>query len=78
MTFFPAEQLRPQPIIQKSKKQMMPGELKDKKYWERREKNNIAAKRSREARRLKENQVVIRAAYLEKENDMLKYKASAT
>jgi len=30
---------------------------KDEKYWERRRKNNLAAKRSRDARRAKENQV---------------------
>lgn len=44
----------------------------DNKYWEKREKNNNAARRSREARRLKENQIVLRAAYLEKENRVLK------
>lgn len=38
----------------------------------RRSKNNIAAKRSREARRIKENQIALRAAFLEKENNTLK------
>lgn len=38
----------------------------------RRNKNNIAAKRSREARRIKENQIALRAAFLEKENNALK------
>ncbi|XP_037035222.1 hepatic leukemia factor isoform X12 [Bradysia coprophila] len=42
-------------------------ELKDDKYWARRRKNNIAAKRSRDARRQKENQIAMRARYLEKE-----------
>lgn len=46
--------------------------MKDDKYWARRKKNNIAAKRSRDARRVKENQIAIRASYLEKENDFLK------
>ena len=50
----------------------MPNELKDEKYWARRRKNNIAAKRSRDARRMKENQVAIRASYLERENDLLR------
>lgn len=45
----------------------MPDELKDDKYWARRRKNNIAAKRSRDARRQKENQIAMRARYLEKE-----------
>lgn len=42
-------------------------EMKDEKYWARRRKNNMAAKRSRDARRLKENQIAMRANFLEKE-----------
>jgi len=42
--------------------------MKDDKYWSRRIKNNTAAKISREARRLKENQITMRTAFLEKEN----------
>jgi leukemia factor-related protein len=38
----------------------------------RRKKNNVAAKRSRDARRLKENQIAIRAGFLEKENSALR------
>ena len=45
---------------------------KDEKYWEKRNKNNVAARRSREARRLKENQISLRTAYLEQENASLK------
>lgn len=71
-TVFPDEELKPQPIIKKSRKNFVPDNLKDDKYWARRHKNNIAAKRSREARRLKENQIVLRASYLEKENNSLK------
>jgi hypothetical protein len=37
----------------------VPSGNKDEKYWEKRVKNNIAARRSREARRLKENQVTL-------------------
>merc|ERR1719499_2617293 len=51
---FDMEELRPQPIIKKRKK------------------NTEATRRAREARRLKENQIVLRAAYLEKENKVLK------
>ena len=47
-------------------------EKKDEKYWEKRNKNNVAARRSREARRLKENQISLRTAYLEQENASLK------
>ncbi|KAI0988124.1 hypothetical protein GJ496_008307 [Pomphorhynchus laevis] len=46
--------------------------MKDEKYWARRRKNNLAAKRSRDARRMKENQIALRAAFLERENNALK------
>ena len=49
-----------------------PENRKDDHYWAKRSKNNFAAKRSREARRLKENQIALRASYLEKENIQLK------
>ncbi|XP_013791984.1 hepatic leukemia factor-like [Limulus polyphemus] len=69
---FSDDDLKPQPIIKKSKKHIVSDELKDEKYWTRRSKNNVAAKRSRDARRIKENQIVLRASYLEKENASLK------
>lgn len=69
---FNEEELKPQPIQPKSRKQFVPDTLKDGRYWARRAKNNVAAKRSREARRLKENQIFLRANYLEKENSALK------
>ena len=47
------------------------------RYWENREKNNVAARRSREARRLKENQVSLRASFLESENVNLRNKLLA-
>ncbi|XP_057213914.1 TEF transcription factor, PAR bZIP family member a isoform X1 [Triplophysa rosa] len=65
---FSEEELKPQPMIKKAKKVFVPEENKDEKYWQRRNKNNVAAKRSREARRLKENQITVRAAFLEREN----------
>jgi hypothetical protein len=49
-----------------------PGSGKDSAYWERRRKNNEAAKRSRDARRMKEQQVAMRAQFLEQENIQLK------
>merc|ERR1719238_1860548 len=69
---FDMEELRPQPIIRKRAKQFVSAEKKDDKYWESRTKNTIAARRSREARRLKENQIALRAAFLEKENVSLR------
>ncbi|XP_025423857.1 hepatic leukemia factor isoform X2 [Sipha flava] len=58
---FSDEELKPQPMF-------VPDGLKDEKYWARRRKNNMAAKRSRDARRMKENQIALRAGFLEKEN----------
>ncbi|XP_054913590.1 TEF transcription factor, PAR bZIP family member a isoform X2 [Poeciliopsis prolifica] len=69
---FSEEELKPQPMIKKAKKVFVPEEQKDEKYWQRRKKNNMAAKRSRDARRLKENQITVRAAFLERENTALR------
>lgn len=46
----------------------VPDNKKDEAYWERRRKNNEAAKRSRDARRAKEEEIALRAAFLEQEN----------
>jgi len=75
---FDLDELKPQPIIKKRKKTFVPDESKDDKYWDKREKNNVAARRSREARRLKENQIALRAAFLEKENKVLKQELDDT
>lgn len=48
------------------------GDVKDQAYWEKRKKNNEAAKRSRDARRAKEDELAIRTAFLEEENIRLK------
>nr|XP_020443504.1 thyrotroph embryonic factor isoform X2 [Monopterus albus] len=69
---FSEEDLKPQPMIKKAKKVFVPDEQKDEKYWSRRKKNNLAAKRSRDARRLKENQITVRASFLERENAALR------
>ncbi|XP_052282356.1 thyrotroph embryonic factor-like isoform X2 [Dreissena polymorpha] len=71
---FTDEDLKPQPIIKKSRKVFVDDSAKDDKYWQRRKKNNVAAKRSRDARRVKENQIAMRAAFLEKQNDTLREK----
>ncbi|XP_037547635.1 hepatic leukemia factor-like isoform X1 [Nematolebias whitei] len=74
---FSAEELKPQPMIKKARKVFISEDLKDDKYWARRRKNNMAAKRSRDARRLKENQIAIRAAFLEKENFALRQEVAS-
>lgn len=50
--------------------------VKDEAYWERRRKNNEAAKRSRDARRAKEEEIAIRGAFLEQENMKLRAELS--
>ncbi|KAM6967722.1 D site albumin promoter binding protein b isoform 2-T2 [Aplochiton taeniatus] len=69
---FSDDELKPQPMIKKARKMLVPEDLKDDKYWSRRCKNNEAAKRSRDARRLKENQISVRASFLERENSALR------
>ncbi|XP_048243484.1 thyrotroph embryonic factor-like isoform X6 [Haliotis rufescens] len=69
---FSEEELKPQPMFKKSRKIFVPDDNKDDRYWCRRKKNNVAAKRSRDARRIKENQIAMRAAFLEKENSVLR------
>ena len=44
---------------------------KDGKYFERRKRNNVAAKKSRDARKQREDEIAIRASFLEKENSSL-------
>lgn len=46
---------------------------KDEQYWIRREKNNQAAKRSRDARRQKEEQTKNENQILRRENEQLRY-----
>ncbi|KAM6958911.1 D site albumin promoter binding protein a [Aplochiton taeniatus] len=75
---FSDEELKPQPMIKKARKMLVPNEQKDDKYWSRRYKNNEAAKRSRDARRLKENQITVRAAFLERENQALRQEVADT
>ncbi|XP_011663838.1 bZIP transcription factor 16-like isoform X2 [Strongylocentrotus purpuratus] len=53
-------------------KRDVPVDEKDNRYYERRDRNNKAAKRSRDARKIREEQVGMRAHYLEKENDFLR------
>lgn len=50
---------------------------RDPAYSERRRKNNEAAKKSRDARRQKEDELAIRCAYLEYENSQLKFEVKS-
>ena len=53
------------------------GSSKDPAYFERRKKNNAAAKKSRDRRRIKEDEIAIRAAFLERENIELKFELAS-
>ena len=66
------EVLRPQPKIKKKKRNPVPEDLKDEKYWKKRNKNTEASRKSREAKRQKEIQIALRTACLEEENRVLK------
>lgn len=75
---FSEDELRPMPLIKKSKKTYVPEDEKDERYWKRRSTNNVAAKRSRDARRIKMNQISLRTAYLEKENGQIRQELEKT
>jgi len=62
------------PTLKKTKRQPqpIPDNCKDDSYWERRKRNNESAKRSREMKRLKEQQTTMKVIYLEQENLRLK------
>ena len=55
----------------KKRARAVPPEQKDSAYYEKRARNNESAKRSRDARRLKEQQTQERLTYLEHENSRL-------
>ncbi|XP_033745996.1 thyrotroph embryonic factor-like [Pecten maximus] len=54
----------------------VPDNQKDELYWDKRKKNNDSAKRSREARRMKEEQIALRVVFLEQENLQLRTEVS--
>ena len=60
----------------KKRPHAVPEELKDETYWDKRKKNNESAKRSRDARRMKEEQIAMRVVYLEQDNLQLRTEVS--
>ena len=62
----------PMPISKKADRKFVSQGEKDEKYWERRIKNNVAAKRSRDMRRQKEIEISEKQRKLECENTFLK------
>lgn len=63
-------------IPPKKRPHLTPDNQKDGAYWEKRQKNNESAKRSREARRMKEEQIALRVVFLEQENLQLRTEVS--
>ncbi|CAF0928325.1 unnamed protein product [Didymodactylos carnosus] len=61
-------------IPQRKRRDFIPNEMKDDHYWERRRKNNLAAKRSREKRRLNDIVLETKVVELTNENDVLRAK----
>ena len=62
----------PKPVIEKPPKQFVPEQEKDQSYWDKRQRNNEAARRSREMRRLKEKETHDKLDRLKKENEALR------
>lgn len=59
------------------KREFTPDEQKDTNYWLKRNRNNEAAKRSRQRKRMEEHLLETRAVELQRENDELKAALSA-
>ena len=64
--------LKAVPRRPRGEKKPIPEDLKDSKYFERRKRNNLAAKKSRDQRKIREDQICQRATLLEKENAVLR------
>ncbi|XP_032238392.2 nuclear factor interleukin-3-regulated protein isoform X2 [Nematostella vectensis] len=62
----------PLPIGKKARRKFVPDQEKDDRYWARRVKNNVAARRSRDMRRQKEIEISMKWKQLEKENARLR------
>ncbi|XP_014665110.1 PREDICTED: D site-binding protein-like [Priapulus caudatus] len=60
----------------RTEKRPVPSESKDVRYYERRSRNNSAAKKSRDMRKEREDEIAVRACFLEKENAVLRAQVS--
>ena len=67
---------KPKPLQQRPSRSFVPEDMKDQEYWQRRLRNNHAAKKSREERRKRELEVVASLHTLNQENKHLKEKLS--
>ncbi|CAB4066018.1 unnamed protein product [Lepeophtheirus salmonis] len=62
---------------QRGRKRPIPPEEKDQRYYERRARNNLAAKKSRDQRKMRESRIALRASFLVKENVILRAQIAA-
>ena len=62
----------PKPLGKKNSRKFVPEEQKTEDYWQKRIKNNVAARKSREDRRHKELETLNKQANYEKENLQLR------
>ena len=62
----------PRPLGRKKRRTLVPEDKKNTEYWEKRKRNNLAARRSREERRTKELQTFETMKHLQQENNALK------
>ena len=60
------------PAFKTLRKHTIPDQMKDEKYWRRRLRNNWSAKKSREAKRVKDRLIHDKISFLEDENNKLK------
>lgn len=67
-----AEELSPRGLGLRRKREFIPEDMKDATYWEKRHKNNEAAKRSREKRRVNDYVLENRLVSLSEENARLR------
>ncbi|KAK0067615.1 CCAAT/enhancer-binding protein alpha [Biomphalaria pfeifferi] len=66
-----------QPQRPRGEKKPIPEDQKDEKYFERRRRNNDAARRSRDSRKQREDNLATRASYLETTNNVLRARIMA-
>lgn len=66
------EEMSPRGLAMRRKREFIPEEKKDAMYWEKRRKNNEAAKRSREKRRVSDYMLETRLVSLSEENARLR------
>ena len=62
----------PKPLTRKTRRALVPDEQKNQKYWLKRMRNNVAARKSREDRRRKELEVLDTMKNLKDENQKMK------